>query len=322
LRRPVSAAGRYLVSLARGLARGWNDFWYTPVDPALLAMIRILTGMMLLYNHAIWGLVLNDFFGLDSWASRDLAGEVFADQYVYSFWWNVPPGWIWPAYILSMTVLFCFTIGLWTRISSILAVVVVISFAHRVPEALFGLDKINLMLTLYLAVGPSGEVLSVDRWLARRKAKDSMSPLPSVGANFALRLIQLHMCIIYFFAGASKLRGTAWWNGQAMWMVLGNLEYQSIDMTWLAWHPWLVELLSHFTIFWELTFCVLIWIPVLRPLVLLESLVLHLGIGACMGLWTFSLAMLIGCAAFLPPEAATRLTQRRGVGKGVRNRFA
>ncbi len=311
MRQPVSTAGQYLVNLARSLARGWNEFWYSPADPALLGMIRFLTGMMLLYNHAIWGIVLDDFFGPESWASRELVSEVLANQYVYTFWWSVPPKWIWLAYALSMTVLFFFTIGLWSRISSILAVVVVISFAHRVPEALFGLDKINLMLTLYLAVGPSGKALSLDAWLARRLAKGWSPPQPSVAANFALRLIQIHMCIIYLFAGASKLLGAAWWNGQAMWMVLGNLEYQSIDMTWLAWHPWAIELLSHFTVFWELTFCVLIWIPALRPLVLLESLVLHLGIGACMGLWTFSLAMLIGCAAFLPPAAVAKLTRAR-----------
>ena len=130
-----------------------------------------------------------------------------------------------------MTVLFWFTIGLWTRLSSILSVIVVISFAHRVPEALFGLDKIILMLTLYLAVGPSGKALSFDSWLARHRAKNSPPPGPSAAVNFALRLIQLHMCIIYLFAGSSKLQGTAWWNGQAMWMVLGNLEYQYLDMT-------------------------------------------------------------------------------------------
>jgi hypothetical protein len=81
-------------------------------------------------------------------------------------------------------------------------------------------------------------------------------------------------------------------------------------MTWLAWHPWAIELLSHFTVFWELMFCVLIWIPILRPLILFGSVILHLGIGACMGLWTFSLAMLIGCAAFLPPDAVAALVNK------------
>ncbi len=315
MRTPIGPVGRYLADLGRATARGWNRFWYTPVDPTLLGLIRILTGMLLLYNHAIWGVVLNDFFGPDSWLSQDLVADYFRTQYVYSFWHFVPERGVWLAYALSMTVLFWFTIGLWTRISSILSLVVVISFAHRVPEALFGLDKVIAMLTLYLAIGPSGRACSVDSWLARRRAGDIGPAPPSVAANFTLRLINVHMCIIYLVAGLSKLQGAAWWDGQAMWMVLGNLEYQSIDMTWLAWHPWLIELLSHFTLFWELTFCVLIWVPILRPLVLFESLILHLAIGACMGLWTFSLVMLIGCASFLPPDGVgrriTRLTSPR-----------
>ena len=303
MRRALIALGRYPASLVDNFARGWNDFWYTPVDPSLLGLIRIMTGLVLLYEHAIWGVVLQDFFGQDSWISRDLVDLILKDQYAYTFWWSVPPGWIWVAYFCSMTVLFWFTIGLWTRVSSILSVVVVISFAHRVPEALFGLDKLIGMLILYLAIGPSGRALSVDSWLARRRAKDRQPVPPSIAANFALRLIQIHMCIVYFFAGASKLQGTAWWTGQAMWIVFGNLEYQSVDMTWTAWHPWAIELLSHFTLFFELSFCVLIWVPLLRPLVLVAALLLHLGIGATMGLWTFSLVMLIGCAAFLPPAA-------------------
>ena len=192
---------------------------------------------------------------------------------------------------------------MWTRVTSLLSLVVVISFVNRVPEALFGLDKMNAILTFYLTIGPSGRALSLDRWLAqRRRGGQIVDVQESMGANFALRLIQVHMCIIYLFAGISKLQGAAWWNGEAMWLAFGNLEYQSADMTWLAWHPWVVHFLTHFTAFWEISFCVFIWAPLLRPLVLASSVVMHLGIGACLGLWTFSLMMLLGCAAFLPTE--------------------
>jgi hypothetical protein len=291
MRRTLNPVAAYVVNFARTVSRGWNTFWYTPADPTLLGLIRILVGLMLLYTHAVWGLVLDDFFGPEGWISRELVDLVQSDQFAYSFWWLVPPRWIWPAYIAAMA-----------------ALAVVISFVNRVPEALFGLDKINLVLTFYLAIGPSGAALSVDRWLARRKPRAKLSPArETVAANFAVRLIQVHMCIVYLFAGMSKLQGPAWWSGQAMWLAFGNLEYQSVDMTWVAWHPWLVDFLTHFTALWELSFCVLIWIPLLRPLVLAGALVLHLGVGACLGLWTFSLIMLVGCAAFLPGEGVRRL---------------
>src|SRR5262249_44452880 len=155
------------------------------------------------------------------------------------------------------------------------------SYVNRVPAALFGLDQINIMLTLYLTIGPSGAALSVDRWLAQRRAAKPTPAAPSAGANLALRLIQVHMCVISLFAGISKLQGPSWWTGEAMWRAFANLEYQSRDMTWLAWHPWVINVMTHFSVLWEVSFCALIWRPRWRPLVLAMAVVLHLGIGAC-----------------------------------------
>jgi uncharacterized membrane protein YphA (DoxX/SURF4 family) len=318
MRRALNPLLHNLVNSTRSLAEGWNTFWFGQADPTLLGVIRILTGLMLLYTHAVWGIALNDFFGASPWLSKELVRAVQSDQSVYSFWWWVPVRWIWPAHGLSMVVLALFTVGLWTRVTSILALVVAISYVHRVPGSLFGLDQINIMLTLYLTIGPSGQVLSLDRWLARRRqGAEASRTCPSTAANLAQRLIQLHMCIIYFFAGISKLQGPAWWNGEAMWRAFANLEYQSADMTWLAWHPWLLNLATHLSVLWEIFFCVLIWIPLWRPLMLAGAVVMHVAIGACMGMWTFGLIMLVGCASFLPNEVVQQwvagMTPRRPV---------
>jgi hypothetical protein len=229
-------------------------------------------------------------------------------QYMYSFWFWIPPQAMWPAYAVSMLIFVAFTLGLWTRVTSVLALVTAISYVNRVPAALFGLDQINIMLTLYLAIGPSGQTLSLDRWLSvRRLGSKAKPPLPCASANLAQRLIQVHMCVIYLFAGLSKLQGPAWWDGEAMWRAFANLEYQSLDMTWLAWHPWLVNAMTHVSLVWELSFCVLIWKPLWRPVMLAGALALHLGIGLCLGMWTFGLIMLVGCASFLPNEWARDL---------------
>ena len=92
-----------------------------------------------------------------------------------------------------------------------------------------------------------------------------------------------------------------------MWRAFANLEYQSTDMTWLAWHPWLLNLATHVSVLWEISFAFLIWRPRCRPLMLAGAVVLHVGIGACLGMWTFGLIMLVGCASFLPSSAATDL---------------
>ncbi len=317
MRRLLNPIFRYLADMARATAESWDTFWFTPADPTLLGMLRVLTGLMLLYTHAVWGLVLGDFFGPRSWLSEELIRSLQEGGYDCSFWWLIPSDWMWPAYGISMVVLALFTVGLWTQVTSVLAFVVTVSFAHRVPVALFGLDQINAMLTLYLAIGASGQAISADRWLAIRRGRiASSAPPASERANLAQRLINVHMCVIYFFAGISKLQGEAWWNGEAMWRAFSNLEYQSIDMTWLAWHPRLLDLMTHVSIFWEISFCALIWRPRLRPIVLVGAVVLHVGIGACLGMWTFGLIMLVGCASFLPNDAVRQLVEKLTPGRG------
>lgn len=314
MRYLLKPAARYVADLARALAEGWEAFWFNPADPTLLGALRLLTGLMLLYTHAVWGLALEEFFGPSSWLDAGLVRALQQDEFAYSFWWHVPARWLWQAHGIALAILLLFTIGLWTRVTSVLALVVAISYAHRVPAALFGLDQINVMLTLYLAIGPSGRALSVDRWLAIRRGATA-PPAPSRGANLAQRLIQVHMCIIYFFAGISKLQGPAWWSGEAMWRAFANLEYQSLDMTWLAWHPWFLNFVSHVSVLWELSFCVLVWQRLWRPLVLAGAVVLHLGIGAFLGMWTFGLIMLVGCASFLPNDLVRRLVAALAPGR-------
>ena len=115
-----------------------------------------------------------------------------------------------------------------------------------------------------------------------------------------MRLINVHMCVIYLFAGLSKLQGEAWWTGEAIWQAVANFEYQTADMTWLAGHPLVLNLLTHLSVLWEVSFCVLVWRPRLRPLMLAGALFLHAGIGFCLGMWSFALIMLVGFASFLP----------------------
>jgi hypothetical protein len=302
---PIST---YFKDVRRTVSQGWEQFWFTPADPTLICLMRVLTGLMLVYTHAVWGLALDDFFGPKSWLSPALVSGLQAGSATFSFWWLVPQGAMWYAYAASMVVFVLFTVGLWTRVTSILALFAAISYVNRVPAALFGLDQINIILTLYLAVAGSGQVLSVDRWLAWRRGGEHDVPVePSLAANVGQRLIQVHMCVIYLFAGLSKLQGLSWWNGEAMWRAFANLEYQSADMTWMAWQPWLVNLSTHVTIFWEISFCVLMWNRLARPPMLVGAVVLHFGIGAFLGMWTFGLIMLLGNAAFLPNNLVRRL---------------
>jgi hypothetical protein len=278
----------------------WDRFWFTPVNPAPLGIIRILSGGMIFYTHLVWTKGLEDFFGPMGWQPESLMAQVQKDMICPSFWWLVPDAWLYPVHYLCLAILAAFMLGLATRVTSVLSFVIVVSYAFRTMSANFGLDQVNALAALYLCIGPSGRCWSLDALIRKWRGKNH-DLTPSVTANISLRLMQIHLCIIYAFAGMAKLGGEAWWGGYAIWMAAANYEYQSWSLLWLADHPDLFNLITHVTIAWELTFWSLVWHPRLRPIMLAIGVGMHLGIGAFLGMWTFGLAMIFVYLSFIPP---------------------
>jgi hypothetical protein len=302
----------------------WNEFWFTPTSPSTLSAIRVLAGAMLLYTHLVWSLDLDAFFGPEGWLPPQFMQEVHdagndpdgpgpltaADRFVWShfnFGIFQSSKMMWAMHIIALGVFFLLTIGLFSRTMAFLGFLFAVSYANRItPGAYFGLDKINTMLALYLLLGPCGARYSVDRlWRLKRGGPTEVPP--SSYANLAIRLIQVHMCIVYLFSGIGKLQGESWASGEASWLSFAMLEYQSLDMTWLAKHPYILNFMTHLTVFWELSYCALVWPRLTRPWVLLMAVFVHGGIVLFLGMPTFGLVMLIGNLAFVSPKTIRKV---------------
>jgi hypothetical protein len=194
------------------------------------------------------------------------------------------------------------------------------------------MDTMMNILLIYLMVGPSGAALSVDRlisrWWAVRQARRNHLPIPPlsppaprVSANLALRLVQIHFCIIYLASGLSKLMGQPWWNGTAIWITMAVPEYWPLQigyyqslLKFLCDHRWLWETVMTgsvaYTLCTEISFPFLVWNRKLRWWMITLAVVLHTGIAMTMGLRTFSLLMLTMLCAFVPQEVVERWRSR------------
>ncbi|HEY2759781.1 MAG TPA: hypothetical protein VGI75_03540, partial [Pirellulales bacterium] len=75
-------------------------------------------------------------------------------------------------------------------------------------------------------------------------------------------------------------------------------------------YRWIATLLAHGTIFLELSYCALVWPRLTRPLIVFGAVLMHLGIGAFLGMWTFGLAMAIANVAFVSPWVVRRIFDR------------
>lgn len=288
--------------------QAWNRFWFGAVDPATLSLIRLLAGAMLFYTHLVWSLDLQAFIGQEGWLPVEYLRRIQDHQWsVWSVFFWIKPVWLlWTVHMLALLVFFCLMLGLFSRTVAVLGFLFAVSYAHRVsPGAFFGLDKVNCMFALYLMLGPCGARYSLDS-VRRLRRGDTQPVAPSTAANLAIRLMQIHLCIIYLFSGLAKLTGENWHAGTAVWWALANQEYQSIDMTWLANYPLLIALATHLALFWELFYCALVWNRYTRPLVLWLAVFVHGGIALFMGMITFGLAMVIANLSFLQPATVRR----------------
>jgi len=250
-------------------------------------------------------------------------------NHIWWIWFNVTdPVWMWVVNSTVLTFMLFFAIGFCTQITAVLTWLAMLSYINRAQTSLFGMDAIMVVIVLYLMIGPSGSALSVDRLIARYRAirrarkahlprPEAQPPVPSVSANLAIRLLQVHFCIIYLVAGLSKLQGPMWWNGTAVWATMVNFEFCPMRnrlyadaLRFLAEHRWLWEMVTTggtlFTLVFEISFPFLIWNPRLRRLVITAAVLLHLGIALVMGLVSFSIIMLTGVLSFVPSEAVRR----------------
>lgn len=303
VRHAIGLAG-YPGSLASATGRAWHGFFFTPADPTPVGLIRVVVGLLLIWSFGNLGADLPGNLGADGWTDPE-ALRAFWKEWkhgatLWSLWLFIPDRYLTITWVAGMVVLTAFTVGLWSRTTALLSWLLIASTVRRAPVLFFGFDQTILTWTMYLAVcGASGQALSLDRLIRSRRSPTGSAPAPTVSANLGLRLIQLHLCLIYGMAGLAKLQGSSWWNGEAALAILVLPEYRVRDLTWLAAYPWVINLMTHATVAIEVLYPVLIWGRLTRPLMILAAVLLHVGIDQTMGLTEFSLAMIAGNLAFV-----------------------
>ncbi|CAM4034180.1 HTTM domain-containing protein [Corallococcus sp. ZKHCc1 1396] len=173
-------------------------------------------------------------------------------------------------------------LGYRSRLSAVVAWISHTVILNSGPFFAYGVETFAHISLFYCAVMPVGEAFSWDVRVGRA------SGAPSSAATLALRVLQIHMCIIYFATGLEKVLGPLWREGTAIWKVLMQPQYGQFDFAWLATVPWAVKLASWATLIVEVGYVVFVWPQRTRGLWVMMTLGMHLGIAVMMGLWLFS----------------------------------
>lgn len=277
--------------------RRLRDFWFGEADVAPVAAFRILFGA-LLFNW-FWQLFpnLTAFFTDEGILPRKDLWLAYPDRVsllnLSGEWWPVAIVWA-----FSCAVAVSLTLGWHTRVMSLLAFVLVSSFAWRDPLMLDGSDLVFRMVPLWLAFTPAG-----DRW-----SIDALRRSDGAGARgwaLPIRILELQIAWIYLATGLEKLGGIDWIAGTAAYYAL-QLEH-TFARSWahpFAIDPALSHLISWFTITVELLFLPLVMTPLrlTRSIGALGAAAMQLGILLLMNVGNFPLIMLAACILFVPPD--------------------
>ncbi|HEX4128828.1 MAG TPA: HTTM domain-containing protein [Pirellulales bacterium] len=305
----------YFSELANHFGAGWNRFWFAPSDPLTLSVLRLLVGGLATITIATFTFDLDRLLGATGLLPLDVVKQLVNQR---DLQYELGPVWrfsyfdyagddsaLWAAHVASLAVMLLFTVGFLSRVTSVAALIVFLSYLHRVPLISSQSEPMLAFLLFYLCFGPTGAYLSVDRWLHRRKLPaeelDARAPASSA-ATICVRLIQVHLAIVFVMMALAKFYGNVWWNGTAMWWLITNSPARLVDFGFLISHPYVVNFWTHAEIAYELLFPVLVWNRWARPLLLGWGVVMWVLLALVTGLVSYGVVMIIATIAFIEPD--------------------
>jgi hypothetical protein len=310
---------------------GWTSFWFTPIDPTGLHVLRFLAGLLFLG----WLLPLagqqEALFGLGGWFDRQAYQEAshLPGGPPAQLGWSVlylcgtSPTLLATAYWLAIAILVLFTLGIRPRITAVLAWGVVASFAASTPSA-FDADALLAVLAFYLMVGYllwgqwqgdrslAGRLLGpATAWPWRRGQEEA----PSYAANLAVRLLQVHFTLAVFVSGLHKLQFGDWWAGVAFWYPLHpplttTAEEVRAEAGQAMTYLFVLSLAQYALLAWQIGLPLFAWRRGLWRVVLLGGALV--GWAGCLLLYKqplFGPVYLIGCLSYLTPGEWARLRE-------------
>ena len=199
-------------------------------------------------------------------------------------------------------------LGLFCRPAAIITWFFYICSAKSGGLFAYGVDNFATIGLFYLMIAPFPDKWSLDWKLGRKRAVDP----ERLGLH--RRILQLHLCLIYFFAGSSKSLGLDWWNGNSVWRALTRPPFDLVPAEVLIRFGYLLPVVGILVCLLETGYPVFIWLKQTRPFWLAGILLMHLSIGLSMGLYLFALIMIVlNVAAFGSDlfSAHTALSGRR-----------
>ena len=300
--------------LAR-IRRAWESFFFTPQSPLPIAVFRILYGicvsatLLLLYPDWL------EWFGVHAWVSEETMKIVEPGARINLF--TIFPQndhWVTGFFWFSLAFAILLTVGLWTRISSVVVFLCLVSINQRALLITHGGDKFLRAAGFFLMFAPAGAALSLDRVMRVRRKLEGLAVEPR--APWAQRMIQFELALLYFTSSLWKLKGHAWLDGTALYYVIHMHDIARFPLpSWIQ-NAEILKLGAWLTLALEFSLGILIWFRRFRYHLLFLGLLFHLSLEYAINIPMFQWDVLTAYVLFVDPDDLGRAVSR------VRRRMA
>ena len=283
-----------------------NEWFFGGTTDNWLAALRIGLGLQLVLYCMISRADWRQMFALDpgSFVTRDLTEALvtLGSTLVPRVSWFISAGEfiglseatvLWVAWSGLLAAGLCLVAGIFCRSAAIAGWFLHLSAIKSSALLSYGVDNFTSIGLFYLMLSPLPDHLALDsRW---RKWPPKSSQLQS----FWQRVLQLHLCVIYFFSGLTKLLGSGWWNGESLWRALTRPPFDIVPSEVLIRGKYLFIPLGLGICLLETSYPIFIWLRRTRLIWLVGIIAMHGAIAVLMGLYLFGLIMaVLNVAAF------------------------
>jgi len=272
------------------------EWFYTPASVAPLAFVRFGLGLVLVLSvasylpHAEW-----------LWGEDGFSANTFSSYAQHPLRYHTE-------LILGLLLVSsaCFAVGFATRWTGLLAAVLQAVTGSTGYVHTWGWSTVMPVVVAIVALSAAGNRWSVDAWLAARKGRT----LPAVAPAWALRLLQVHVAVVYVSASWHRYNDPGWINGEMVYAAVANGMYTRLP--YLDPQPFqgLFIFLTYATELIEMVAPVLLWVKRVRTPLVIGLMGLHLGLelSAIIGWWQPMMLTLL--VVFLPPGWSARVLDR------------
>jgi hypothetical protein len=305
------------ISAGRSLLERWwlrlVGFLFPPETDTWLAVLRIGLGLQLI----VYALFLrSDWHYLFASSGKGLVGRELGEA-IASFDSPLIPrlGWLVAigrnfniseetvlsvAWVCLVSAGCLLLLGLFCRPAAILAWFVHLCVAESGGLFAYGADAFMTTALFYLMLSPLPDRYSFDHWVVKTKAKN-----PQL-LGFWRRVLQVHLCFVYFIGGLAKCLGNGWWDGSNLWRSLIRPPFNLVSPDVIVRFKFVLPVLGISICLLEVSYPIFIWMNKTRRIWLICILAMHAAIGLLMGLYLFALVMIVlNVAAFGLPVTRT-----------------